>query len=216
MLLIQTIKCKSEWYHLLSIMKSASFHFSASLSRSTSLHLSLFPFSLSITTPPTYSEMRLHRKDSHTMQFHFTSLCEGSKMSKPCFSTSSQISERENYVNKWLTDPLVSVSLKIQRIQPCLHPEEEKDSSRKTKRSSTAHHPEQSVPTPHGSSLFLPIELGKVLKWIAAKMASFIYKDLTVVSPSLSRGWVKKIAEEIEFCMKLADLGTRLSKQANF
>lgn len=47
-------------------------------------------------------------------------------------------------------------------------------------------------------------------------MASFIYKDLTVVSPSLSRGWVKKIAEEIEFCMKLADLGTRLSKQANF
>lgn len=47
-------------------------------------------------------------------------------------------------------------------------------------------------------------------------MASFIYKDLTVVSPSLSRGWVKKFAEEIEFCMKLADLGTRLSKQANF
>lgn len=32
----------------------------------------------------------------------------------------------------------------------------------------------------------------------------------------LFKGLGEKIAEEIEFCMKLADLGTRLSKQANF
>lgn len=32
----------------------------------------------------------------------------------------------------------------------------------------------------------------------------------------LFKGLGEKIAEEIEFCMKLADLGTRLCKQANF
>ena len=32
----------------------------------------------------------------------------------------------------------------------------------------------------------------------------------------LLKGLGEKTAEEIEFCMKLADLGTRISKQANF
>lgn len=75
MVLIQTIKCNSEWYHLLSIMKSASFHFSASLARAPPLSISPFPFSLSLHHHPSYvqwdaSARRIHIQCNSTLPHH--------------------------------------------------------------------------------------------------------------------------------------------------
>lgn len=75
MLLIQTSKCNSEWYHLLSIMKSASFHFSASLSLAPPLSISPCFLSLSLHHHPSYiqwdaSAWRIHIQCNSTLPHH--------------------------------------------------------------------------------------------------------------------------------------------------